>query len=709
MAIVATSRGGLFCSGSSEESILTYNIMKQSRVKQAKTPSVVHTRASFGSVKWPWFVMVFGAAVFVRVLWLGEAAYRADTLHFFQWAQRGMTFGQVFSEWSTIMADTAQFPLPAALAVGLSGLFPVALSAFTVRLSDAMFGGLAVLFGAMTARELGGRRFMAFAAILWILNPFHLQLSREGYFYSALVAGSSMLVWAVVYYAHHFCSAARLPFSFYFFVGVGCLLSAYSHFTGWIIASFAALVMIVIAFMRGRNVRAARREKVNLLLVPAAVAVPLVFLPWALPYFLKDLGDPVAKAESIRVMGEVSESMASIVWSYLLTMGWGKWPGAIGLVLLGSLGVMIYSWRSRRRVVLALLVLLMLSLGFYAIIMKTRGLYVAVRHIAFLFPVYYGLLTLGLWHISDFFGRVRGGIRYGIMVAAVLYLVYPAWHVLRLTGSPTPYQDIKAWFDSSLPSGTPVLVDRWFEPWNELTIYPTTNVVFTFTGPNEPLDVYLSTNWREQAVDFFARNPDAAYFEIAKSYWEKPEVGPWEWPRTNFVRHAVIKNESGLVLRDMGLAYREDFYPANSNRVVVEIFYNTRDDVLARRRAEGKNFQVFFGAGLPYEKSGPMGIFRFQTQQFMDWRVLGRAGKLDVYNLTDAPAEASLRIDAISPRGPKLVSAGEDKRFQFSGSQMQRWMLGPLTLQPGLTTISLEDPLFDRSGNPLLVAGVEVF
>ncbi len=650
---------------------------------------------------------IFAAAALVRMIGLGDAAFRADTMHFYQWAQAGHTFGSIWSQWSRIMADTAQFPLPAALAVGVSDLLPGAPSAFSIRLSDALFGALAVVFGALIGREFGGKPLMLAAAALWTISPFHLQLSREAYFYSTLVAGSSMLGWAVVACARRMNGSCRLPPAYWIWVNLGLSLSAYSHFTGWIIAAIAGGTLIVLAWRRSGRLGHSR-EMIGLALCAAGWALPLLFLPWALPYFLKDIGNPQAKAESIRVMGEVSEPLLSILWRYLLTMGWGSRPIGVVLLLAAIAGALTCLVRGRRRVVRVAWLVLGLCLGAYLLVMKMRGIYVAVRHISFIFPIFFSIAILGLWRVGAWGGRFRRPARYAVMGLAFCLLAYPAWLVVRLNGYPTPYREIIAWFDSSLPPRTPVLVDRWFEPWNELAVHPTTNVIFTFIGPNEPLDVFLATRWRDQAVDFFQRNPDAAYLEIAKSYWEKPEVGPWEWPRAYFARRASISNAAGLALRNLGLAYREDFYAANSNRLVTEIFFNTRDDVLARKRAEGESVVVFFGAGLVYEKSGPMGIFRIQTPQFMDWRVLEQSGQLDVYNLTDAPLEVTLRMTASSIRGPKLVNAGIGAKHQFSGSRLEQWSIGPITLNSGLTAIALQDPLWSRAMNPLLISRVEV-
>ena len=55
------------------------------------------------------------------------------------------------------MGDTAQFPFPAAAAVGVVDWLHLTPSAFSIRLADVLFGSVAVLFGALAARELGWR------------------------------------------------------------------------------------------------------------------------------------------------------------------------------------------------------------------------------------------------------------------------------------------------------------------------------------------------------------------------------------------------------------------------------------------------------------------------------------------------------------------------------------------------------------------------
>jgi hypothetical protein len=263
-----------------------------------------------------------------------------------------------------------------------------------------------------------------------------------------------------------------------------------------------------------------------------------------------------------------------------------------------------------------------------------------------------------------------------------------AWTATQLTGQPTPYKDIVRWMDTHLPSGTPVLVDRWFEPWNELKVYNSTNVYFTFTIPNEPADVYLKHNWRQTAEQFFEKYPDAAYLEIAKSYWENPDIGPWNWPRQHFKQHVVLRNEAGLKLRDLGLLYRDDggIY---TNRLIVEIFYNTREDILARARSAGEKTVALYGGGWGYTKLWQ------QTQDFRDWRVLESRATLDLYNLTEQPRTVTVRFTGVAVGGTKRMRIGA-QTFHCEANRLMEWMLAPITIQPGLNSLVWQDALWGR-------------
>jgi len=285
-------------------------------------------------------------------------------------------------------------------------------------------------------------------------------------------------------------------------------------------------------------------------------------------------------------------------------------------------------------------------------------------------------------------------------VAVLLYLE-PAWASTRLTGTPIPYKQVVRWCDTQLPPHTLVLVGRWFEPWNELRVNNSTNVYFTFTVPNEPMDVFLKVRWRDTAKDFFDKFPDAAYF-ARESYTDRPEVGPWPWPAQYFAHKVTFTNEAAIKLRDLGLGYRIDSSAACSNLVKISLYYNTREDALAKAREQGKTSLVFFGPEWGYVKLWQ------QYRDFRDWRILQDKATLDVYNLTSQINYVTLLLRGMAVNGSKRVSFGLHGQADFQNMQYAEWRIEHVPLKPGLNQFVLSDSLWSVSHVPLLVDQVEV-
>lgn len=673
--------------------------------KSTSAPRVAHPVAPVVRLRlkaWDGALVLAVAALF-RLLWLDRAAFRADSIHFWSMAERKLSFGQVWSQWLQILGDSAQFPLPAALAMVPTSLLGLPLSAFSVRLNDALFGILAAGAAWLAGRLLGGRRFGMIFGLFVALNPLHIQLAREAYFYSTLVAGAFLLL-ACAVRALRF-PGARWSAGWTVLWLLGLFLTAYSHFTGWILAG---VTVLTVAIGLGRRAGNARGQAVRLTAAAVAIALPLTWLPWALPYTLKRLADPGAKAESIRVMGAVKTPIADMLAGYAQKMMWGTSLWGTLLLVAGTVALVALLVRGgRKRLLRGLALMAAAGLGAYLLVMKSQGMYEAVRHAIYLFPLVALLPMFGLYHLPRTWplrrvlpARVRSGLGYGLVVLALLVQLPGAWAALRITGSPTPYKDLQAWGNQHLAHGTPVLVDRWFEPWNEMRVYPSTNVVFMFTRPNEPLDVFLQTRWRDGAERFLRDNPDAAFMEVARTYSSEPGVGTWMFPRTYFKNRTVVANEAGLTLRRLGQAFREDFFAVDTNRVVVEVFYNTREDALAVARLEGRSLLAWPGTGWRYMKSGPVGA-PMQTPDFMDWRLMEREATLEVHNLAGQPQTVQVKLRAFAPRGSKTLAESRLGQHAFAPGRLDEWTTSPVEVPPGLTTLVLRDAY--GSDTPLLV------
>lgn len=641
--------------------------------------------------------------LFLRLYDLGGAALRADTIMFWNLCRNvQLTPGHLYTGWLNIVGETGQFPTAAAMTrlwLDLTGL-PV--TEWSLRFPNALLGAVSVPLIFMAARLIGGGGFGLFCALLLALNPFHIQASREVYFYSMLMPGSCLLLWSAIW-AVKFRRSARWPLRFYLGSLAGVALSAHSHLSGcWLVIIWGAITGGVGLYRLFRIRPAAVLRELGALFGPAfLIGLPLLMMPWAAPVFIKGILNPQAREQIQTTMGLYDGNLFGVIRDFALASGWGSSPvRAAWTGLLAVLTLLLAILPPRR--LFRQTALLMFAAG--AVILHFSSLAQGTPpHLRYLFFVQPALLVMLSLPLSAFWIRrrmpgissgVRRLLRYAFMATALLAQLWPAWASVTISGEPTPYRDIQRWADTRVPPGTLILTDRWFEPWNELTVYPSTNAFFVFTVPDEPVENFIKLNWRRTVIEFFEKNPDAVFMEITKNHWNKPEVGPWNWPAEHFANHEVITNRGGLALRRYGTVFREDFLGHHTNRVVVDVYWNTREDVLKKARREGRDVFQFFGEGWGYAKPG------WQQGRFEDYRIMKQAAVIDLYNLQEMPLNGALEVTAATADKPKTVSVSGATTV-FAAGRIRTWTV-PVTLKPGCNAISFASP----SGEPLFVLDI---
>jgi hypothetical protein len=643
-----------------------------------------------------------------RIYHLDYSSWRGDTIHFWRICHTDITGWGIVTQWEKL--GVGQLPLPLAVTKFIIDVFRLPVTEFTIRLPNALFGLALVPVLFAIGRRLGGVAVGAVAGLLMAVNPFHIQMSIEAYFYTSLMLGGGLVILALLdaFQAHQY--DRPLSRGFLTWCGAGFLLIAYSQVTGWGALAVFVLAVLWPLWKRWKAGGPHRQDLWKAVAVFAVMGAPLLFIPWGLPHLLSKLTSP-EKAAGQAVVEMAGQTAGGMFVDTLSSFAWGATLPRMAFTL-GVLALSLAVVWKRRREQKELLLFPVLWLVVFGVFFVSRNLIGAAyesRYVGALQPMYLALLALGLVRGPDLLlgARVGPRARQALSVALVLaglgLALPPAIACTRLGGLPAPYKDIIKAVDSNLRPGTPVLVDRWFESWNELLPYPSSNAVFTFTVPNEPLEQFLRVQWRTGAQQFFTRHPDAAYLELAKTYWEIPTVGAWAWPRQFFARHVTISNEAGLYLRELGLAARGDYYSSTTNRLVVELFYNTREDIMRRMQQTGTKLLPWYGKGWRFEKSGPMGMFRVQTQDFRDWRVLEENAELELINLSTQAVPVHVNMRAVAIGGAKTVQLTPEIKHSFPPSQVTGWRFGPLVLQPGINIVPLNDPLWRLSQNPLLV------
>ena len=651
-----------------------------------------------------WLVLtaIIAVAAFFRFYDLGKCAFRGDTILLWNMALRKVAPGLLLTQWFEVSGAAGQMPMPAFLMQGFLSLAGWPLTPFWVRFPFALFGLLAVPAAFFGGRKLFGTTFGLVLAALLAVNSFHIATARESYFYSTLLFGYFLYFWCGASITDRLLTGQALKAGDLAILAAALFFTAYSQITGLLICVAAALLFFGLLFLRQRKSPVFKRNLISLVAVHAVLLGPVAIASWGLRPLLSQIG--ANRERGAEVVAMSGYNLFRGVTEALEQFSWG-WTGPRIALLIVVIVATIYAFiRNREFRGLWLLYFIVAEIVLFSISRTASGANYEARYMSGFFPFFLAALAYGfLYFPKAVFGdRLPEGAARGIAGAFCAVglgaSVYPAYLQTQLTGAPAPYYDLIRWTDSNLPKGTPILVDRWFESWNEIAAHPTTNVFFTFTVPNEPPEAYIKNRWRDTAMDFFTRFPDAAYLEVAKSYWQVPGIGPWMWPREYFARHVAITNEAGLKLRYFGLANRGDFYAADTNRVIVEIYYNTPEDVANKARAAGRQAIGLYGAGWSYTK----------TQDYRDWRVFEDAATLNLHNLTDAPLTVEVTIRAMAVSGSKKIRASNGAEHTFPGNQQQDWSIGRLTLAPGVTPLQLADALWSMGKIPLVVAGFDV-
>jgi hypothetical protein len=473
----------------------------------------------------------------------------------------------------------------------------------------------------------------------------------------------------------------------------GVIFAAYSHFSGWWLCVPVVAIMAGLSYRRFRHGRPYRADAAVMLGGLVLVGLPLLLADWGVPFFVKVLTTPAMKEHAQSVMGINQLSAFSMTWQIGTAMGWGD-TALRSCFLVGSLlalPVALYLRPLQRRKAGVVLFVTVVAMVIYLAANKQQGAYFARRHASLVLPGFLILAAYALWEVRLIGRRLTGVSRkawtvgWGLVLATSLLLnMRPAVACARLDGNPSPYTRIRDWIEAELPAGTVVLVDRWLEPWNELRHYAPSNAQYTFTVPNEPWTAYLQNRWRESVVGFFEKYPEAAYMPLCGSYTNDPNLGTWDWPDKHFARRHSITNAEGFILRDLGLAYREDFYTVGWTRLVADIFYNTRADVIAAARASGRPTLALCGPGWGYTK-----LWRQMPGDFRDWRVLGDRATVDLYNLTAAPTNVTLAVRAVAVGAATRVRASTGADQFFPAGQLQDWSIRGIVLQPGSNAVQL--------------------
>ncbi len=630
------------------------------------------------------FALLLGLGVFLRLWMLGLSAFGADV--FYGLALKNPSIIELWKNppWLN------QIPLNETLC-----LFPIwaglPLTSFVVRFPFALMGILALFFVWQFARKRAGASATALVLLLAVLNPYQLYFSRTAYHYSGALCWSAALFcvfWSLKEKVEVGAAPKLRSIVLWFAVAA---LACHMHMSVWAVAGLQGILLLWFGW-RGLREDSPARKKFLITTLIGAGLLGLLLSRWALRA-LQRLNEASSGGKQL-IGSDAGGEFARLLPAYFV----GETVWAMGLLaVFAALAVVaLCAHSSKRSFFRSLTLISVLHLAAVMLYIGVAGGGVAkITYFSSVWPMFILVLGIGAALGIDVLAGKRRLIRpvlWVLILAGYLTLaIVPVWTIVHLEGKPTPYYGINDWTDKNLPAGTPVLVNRWYEAWNELRDHPSTNVFYTFTVPDEPIENYRRMNWPATAEQFFEKYPKAAYLEINPDKYKK-EGEVWSFPLKHFARVSSVTNEQAMILRRFKVFPTGSYGKPNAERVIVRIFYNTPEDLVAAARSKGRDVLRLYGEGWGYAKPG------WQRGDFSDYRLFGRSASIDLYNLTDAPLSGTLQISAATAQKPKAVSVG-GKSTVFAPGRIKGWNV-PLILQPGKNTVPLaspsEAPLFVR-------------
>lgn len=602
--------------------------------------------------------VAFAVAGWVRLADLGRAATRSDEMNQLRYAERG-GLGVAIELWKNPPWFN-QIPL-------MDGI-PAVWCAWTgqkaeigpVRQPMALMGWATVALCAAWAWRRRGAAAGALTAVWLGLLPFHVYHSREAYYYAPLMLFGAWMTLRAVDLAGKLGEGREAKGREYAEWGVAALGTCLFHMSGWVATALAWAWIAVAGWVGlGGGREGVARKRHAAWWIGVAVALLAGMARWILRA-LHELR-LVETGETVHTGNPAGWVLARVV----PVLTGGVWAGsALLLVALMAAGWLWWRRRTGRRNRDA--GLSRLGWGAWGTLAATAG-YVAVfgggvakwayfSVAAPIWVVWCSAVAEAWWRGCGAKARTWG---MAATVAAVAAALAPgAWETSRVAGKPTPYRELAATLDEVLEEGDTAIVDRWYEPWNEMAVYAPEKAVAWFTVPDEPYESYVRGRWRETTQRYFEEGKGLGFVRLSRNH--EARMGLWTWPERWFAHRTVVTNEAGAWLAKTGYAAMEEFYLSPS-RVAVEVFWNTREETTEMVLAKGRAGVAFFGAGWKLVKPWQQGDFR-------DYRVLEREGKgtVEVWRKKDAVNERRrILVTGTGTGGEATVRAGRGGLMRF--------------------------------------------
>ena len=616
--------------------------------------------------------LVLAVAGLARFHDLARAAVRSDEIAFLFRAQQNQSLVELWKSppWFN------QIPLADSVPVVWARLTRQTVDEGVVRQPFALLGWLTV---ALCAGWMMRRKGLGAGLLLgtWLaILPYHVYHSREAYYYVLVMLFSSGMVLRGADFAAGLRSGKALLKRAYAEWTAWALLACLSHMSVWVVAGVTGIWLASAGWI---GLKSAARKRHWIAMGCVALVMGAGMIRWVLRA-LYEMKRAAANPEA-----HIGSAFDWVGPRVLPFFAGGANSVGIGILAAVGLAAAFVLWRSRGRpgredrLYGSLMGLAVCGLvGSYVYIVAVGGGEKAkLAYFAANLPAF---LTWAAMTLDKVFARAGANRQLALDASAAVLvaglLAVPAWKVTQLDGKPAAYRQIRAWLDANLEPGDVAIVDRWWEPWNEMALYAPSNATVTFTVPDEPYEQYVGLNWRKTTKELFERNGAQAFIRLQRNHEKR--IGLWTWPETWFARRAVVANEAGRWLRETGFAPMEEYY-SESNRVATEIFYDTHEDVAERARAAGKDAVWFFGEGWRLFKP-------WQQGDFTDYRALEHEATMSIHNLRGEPVRMRAEVTAAAMGGAQTIRVGNLAPVVFPAGRLATQSF-ELDLPPGVQSV----------------------
>jgi hypothetical protein len=632
-------------------------------------------------------LVLLAVGAWLRLVQLHYPTMGGDVMEFYKICQAGIRPGELLVNSPKYIGGMPPFWFAAHN--GFLQTFGLEVNFTNARLPDAITGILTILIAFGAGRAAGGKRIGLLTALFVALQPLHIQMSRECYFYVPIVLGGFLALWALLRLAARIDRRQSPGTGFYLLTLSGFLLLTHVQISSWSFALVWLLAIYALLLPEAVRKRMSWGPVIGLTIGFFLLGLPTLLSEWGMHDVLTLLFGE-SKDHWENVFGEQKRDLLTTAWHILSAYLTGRGllrSLASALLLAAGAAALALSWKRERM----LRIFAWFSGAAFVLLAAMHSLSIFPaenRHYASLFPILALWSSMGLVRLGEAAAArlnrpaFKQALSFGLPALLVAGLFsHPAWLSSQVDAH-IPYARISEWTDRHLPPGTVVLCDRWFTPWNEFRMNPSTNVTYTFTVPSEPIQTYSENRWRDTVKEFLAVNPRAAYFE-SKTYWTR--LGPWTWPHGQFARKQEFVDPAAVRLDTLGLYYRAWLKDFPREWVPVTLYYNTEEDLADRARQAGRPLLVLFGSGWAYHKPWQV------RGDFRDWYVLQESASVLLHNLTDTPLRVFLDVTGAAVPGAVTVTAFAGANAVFQPQQLQTQRLGPLELAPGRHEIQLRN------------------